>query len=156
MLKFKNLNLKVMRKKDLLLMIVIFLAMGIGKAQNSDFKTKILKTCITMPEFQDSYAVSDDNTGKKVYVLQHGISFTQEDINDIEGYQVVLMTKAELAGSNIANYFLFWTIDVINEKSVVEFTYEGASVSKKVRLNIKEKDQVMLISDKQMEEVSHE
>jgi len=148
-------NLIITRMKKLFLLLglcLLFTAQLV--AQSRSDKALILQKCIDLQELQQSYPVAADGTISQIYVLQHGISFPENIEVSKSGKPLAFVSKSDINDQHIESFFLFWTFDIVNDQSHVQFTYNNSKIEKKatiVELNLQKENNVWTIVKSKIE-----
>lgn len=141
--------------KKLFLLVGIFLVFSVRLvAQSQSDQALILQKCIDLPELQQSYPVDADGTISQIYVMQHGVSFPVDIKVTKSGKPLAFVSKSDINDRQIESYFLFWTFDIINDQSHVQFTYDNSTIEKKatiIELNLQKVNNVWTIVKSKIE-----
>ena len=141
--------------KNLFLLVGLFLIFSVHLvAQSQSDKALILQKCIDLQELQQSYPVAADGTISQIYVLQHGISFPENIEVSKSGKPLAFVSKSDINDQHIESYFLFWTFDIVNDQSHVQFTYNNSTIGNKatiIELNLQKVNNVWTIVKSKIE-----
>ncbi|MGV3503002.1 MAG: hypothetical protein ACO1O1_04800 [Adhaeribacter sp.] len=102
--------------------------------KEADEQAQVLQACLNLPALQPYYPTNKKGEPEKLYVLQHGVSFSPDMEVKVAGKSLVFVDKAGLAKEEPPVYLLFYEFALSGNTARVEFVlnYDQTSSLKKM------------------------